>query len=201
LSVTAADRDTALITAVGAVIAYLLPEKKSLVATAEQIALTATKKALPLMLAASFIGVGVLAGCGSASQVASELASAVSSPAGQALIQAVANFNPAIASITAKINGGLALAQPDLQMACGAASWANSAYQLFAPALGASAADMAAERASFIAVEDLCTGTTTDVASAIQMVVRAYTDTVASLSVGGVPVATPAVAATPANSG
>jgi hypothetical protein len=189
------DGKTALVYGTGAVVAYLMPEKKGLVEAAEQIALSAVKKALPFMLAAGLVGAGVLTACSSASQVAAQLASAVSSPAGQALIQAVANFNPSIAAIIAKINGGLTVAQSDLQMACGAASWANGAYQLFAPALGASASDMTAEKASFAGVEDLCNGTTTDVASAVQTVVKAYIDIVADLSAGGVPVQTPAAAA------
>jgi len=192
------DGKTALVYGTGAVIAYLMPENKGLVEAAEQIALGAVKKALPFMMAASLIGAGLLSACSSASQVASQLASAVSSSAGQALIQAVANFNPQIAAITAKVNGGLTLAQSDLQMACGAASWGNGAYQLFAPALGASAADMTAEKASFAGVEDVCNGTTTDVAGAVETVLKAYTDVVADLSAGGVPVQTPAVAATPA---
>ena len=193
------DARTALIYGTGAVIAYLMPEKKGLVEAAEQIALGAVKKVVPLMVGAGVVSLSLLLGaCGTPSQVASEVASAAASPAGQSLIQAIANFNPSIAAITAKINGKLQLAQSDLQMACGAASWANGAYELFGPALGANAADTTAEQAAYAGVQGLCNGNTTNVAGAVETVVTAYNGIVTQLSAGGVPVATPAVAATPA---
>jgi hypothetical protein len=187
------DGKTALVYGTGAVIAYLMPEKKGLVEAAEQIALGAVK-IVSLMVGAGVVGLPLLLGaCGTPSQVVS----AAASPAGQSLIQAMANFNPSIAAITAKINGKLQLAQSDLQMACGAASWANGAYELFGPALGANAADTTAEEAAYAGVQDLCNGNTTNVAGAVQTVVTVYNDIVTQLSAGGVPVATPAAAATP----
>ena len=49
------DRNTAIISSTGAVIAYLLPEKKGVVATAEQVVLGALKKAVPLMVAGAVL--------------------------------------------------------------------------------------------------------------------------------------------------
>lgn len=142
------------------------------------------------LLAAMLGGALLLSACGTTSQVASQVANAAQSPAGQALVTMLASFSPGVSSVVAKINSGLALTQADKQMVCGAAAEANGAYQLFAPLLGVSKTDIATETAAMAAVDDACDGTTTDIASAVQTALKAYQDFTATLTSGGVPVTT-----------
>jgi len=144
-----------------------------------------------VLLSAALAGTALLAGCGNTSQVASELSAALSSPAGQALVTMITSYSPGISTVTTKINRDLALAQSDKQVVCGAVSQANGGFQLFAPLLGASAADMAAEAAAFRAVSDACDNDTSNIASLAQAGLKLYGDITAMLTSGGVLPASP----------
>lgn len=179
-----------------AAVAYLMPQDK---ATAQAIAaaiLDAQKSAKAILLALALGSLLTLQACGNSAQVASGVATALASPAGQALLAMVESFAPGVGSVIAKINGGLSVGQSDLQMACGAVSELDGAYKLFAPSFGATAADNQAEAATMAAVETACSGKTTDIASAVQTVLAAYQSFTAVLQNGGVPVT--AAAAAPA---
>jgi hypothetical protein len=128
----------------------------------------------------------------------SAAAAALQTPQAQSLINGVGNFTPGVAQVVAKVNQGLAVAQSDKQLVCGGMSYANAAYRLLAPALGASSADAQNEAASMTTVEDLCDNDTGNLGAAVATVAKAYADTTAQLQAVGAPVpAAPPVATAP----
>jgi hypothetical protein len=84
-------------------------------------------------------------------------------------------------------------------MLCGGISWLDAGFQVAAGVGVVPAADGAMERAAMVAANDACAGSTTDVASAVQTVAKAYTETTAALQKAGVPVPDPTLAAAAAS--
>lgn len=140
------------------------------------------------LFAVSALALFLLDGCGGAG---TKIADIAQSPTGQVLLAGVENFTPGISRVVAKVNAGLAAAETDKQLLCGGMSWAHTLFKVAAPIAGVDEAGVAAETAGMTAAEAICTGTTTDLDSAVVTVARAYSETTAALAAGGVPV-TPA---------
>ncbi|HEV2674168.1 MAG TPA: hypothetical protein VGV37_06460 [Aliidongia sp.] len=132
----------------------------------------------------AFVGGAGLAAC-SATQVA-DIQTALASPAGQALVIGLENFDPSVSAVVAKLNAGIAATASDKAMLCGAMSWANGLFVLSAPIAGISAADQTTETAAMAGVNSVCNTSTTDVASAVNSVLTAYTTTTNALKGAGV---------------
>lgn len=133
----------------------------------------------------------VLAAC-SAAQI-QQAATALASPAGQALVTELESFTPGVSGVVASINSGIAATAADKQMVCGAMSEANGLFLLAAPLVGISAADQATESAAMAGVNTACDSTTTDLQSTVTTVLAAYAATTKSLASAGVAVSTATV--------
>jgi hypothetical protein len=150
-------------------------------------------------LAAAGTVLGLSACSGGAAKTGTEIAAALSSPAAQAVLAGIGNFAPAVGQVMAKLDDGLAAAEPDEQMACGGMSWLDAGFQIAADAGLVSTDDAAAEKAAMAAVDDACSGSATDIGSAVATVARAYMDTTTALQNAGVPVPEPTLAAAAAS--
>lgn len=138
-----------------------------------------------LVLAGAALG---LSACGGgAAKTGTEIAAALSSPAAQAVLAGIGNFAPPVGQVMAKLDAGLAAAEPDKQMVCGGMSWLDAGFQIAADAGLVSADDAATEKAAMTAVDDACDGSTADLGSAVATVAKAYADTTTLLQSAGVP--------------
>jgi hypothetical protein len=143
---------------------------------------------------------GLTACSGGAAKTGTEIAAALSSPAAQSVLAGIGNFAPPVGQIMAKLDAGMAAVDSDKQMLCGGMSWLDAGFQIAAGAGLVSAGDADTEKAAMTAVDDVCTGATADLGSAVATLAKTYADTTAVLQGAGVPVPEPTITAAAAGS-